>query len=169
MFQLEKINDLFNCKICEDILVNPILLPCGETVCKPHTDEISKGKCVFCSGTHIAPKEGFPENRIVKHQLDLEINKINLNFSQFKDYKRIIQDLNKKLKEIVAIRNDPENYIPLSKFIFELNIKLVLKWYIILIEKLTDYLLYQKNKVGNFSFIFKKDKVSSLVEKKKKR
>jgi len=47
----------------------------------------------------------------VKHQLDLEINKINLNFSQFKDYKRIIQDLNKKLKEIVAIRNDPENYI----------------------------------------------------------
>jgi len=104
MFQLEKINDLFNCKICKDVLVDPIILPCGETVCKAHTDEISKGKCMLCSGTHIVPKEGFLENRFAKNQLDLEVNKINLNFSQFKDYHKIIQDLNENLKEM-------ENYI----------------------------------------------------------
>ncbi len=37
--------------------------------------------------------------------------KINLNFSQFKDYNKMIQDLNKNLKEIEAIQNDPEDYI----------------------------------------------------------
>ena len=111
MFQLEKINDLFNCKICKDVLVDPIILPCGETVCKAHTDEISKGKCMLCSGTHIVPKEGFLGNRIVKHQLDLKINKINFNLSQFKDYHKIIQDLNKNFKETDAIRNNTENNI----------------------------------------------------------
>jgi len=112
MFQLEKIKDLFNCKLCKGVLKDPIILPCGETVCKVHSDEISKGKCMSCSGAHLVPKDGFLENRIVKHQLDFEINKINFNFSKFKGYQKIIQDLNKNLKEMEAIRNDPENYIP---------------------------------------------------------
>jgi len=60
MFQLKKINDLFNCKVCKGVLVDSIILPCGETVCKAHTDEISKGKCVSCSGAHLVPKQGFP-------------------------------------------------------------------------------------------------------------
>jgi len=97
MFQLEKINDLFNCKVCKGVLVDPILLPCGETVCKAHTDEIRKGKCMLCDGSHIVPKEGFLENRIVKDMLENRANEINLNFSKFKDYKKIIQDLNGNL------------------------------------------------------------------------
>ena len=111
MLQLEEINALFNCKICKNVLVDPILLPCGETVCKVHQDKVSKGKCMSCSGTHTAPKEGFPENRIVKNQLDLGANKICLNVSQFNDYNKIIQNLNNNLKEIEAIRKDPKNYI----------------------------------------------------------
>jgi len=111
MFQLEKINDLFNCKICEDVLVDPIILPCGETVCKAHTDQISKEKCLLCSETHLVPKKGFLENRIVKNLLEKRANKINLNFSQFNDYNKIIQDLNTNLKKIEAIQSDPHNYI----------------------------------------------------------
>ena len=41
MFQFENVNALFNCKVCKGVLVEPIILPCGETVCKAHTDEIS--------------------------------------------------------------------------------------------------------------------------------
>jgi hypothetical protein len=111
MFQLDKINALFKCELCKNVLVDPIILPCGETICKAHTDEISKGKCITCSGVHLVPKEGFPENRIVKHQLDLKVNEINLNFSQFNDCNKIIQDLNKSLKEIETIRNSPDDYI----------------------------------------------------------
>jgi len=119
MFQFEKINDLFNCKVCKGVLVDPILLPCGETICKAHTDEISKGKCMSCSGAHTVPKEGFLENRIVKNLLENRVNKINLNFSQFNDYNKIIQDLNKNMKEIETIRKDPENYI--SEYFGELT------------------------------------------------
>jgi len=74
---------------------------------------------MLCSEAHLVPKEGFLENRIVKHQLDLKVNEINLNFSQFNEYNKIIQDLNKKLKEIETIRNDPEDHI--SEYFGELT------------------------------------------------
>ncbi len=99
MFQLNGINALFNCKLCQGVLEDPIILPCGETVCKAHTDEIKKGKCMSCSGAHLVPKQGFLENGLCQH----EINKISLNLSRFKDYHEIIQDLNKNFKETDAI------------------------------------------------------------------
>jgi len=111
MFQLEKINDLFNCSVCQSVIVDPILLPYGETVCKAHTDEISKGKCILCREIHKAPHHGFPSNKIVTNLLEKRVNKISLNFSQFNDYRKIIHDLNKNLKEMETIQNDPENYI----------------------------------------------------------
>jgi len=60
---------------------------------------------------HTSPRNGFPSNKFAKNQLDLKVNKINLNFSEFNDYKWIIQELNENFKEIEAIRNDPEDYI----------------------------------------------------------
>jgi len=60
---------------------------------------------------HISPLNGFPSNKIVQNQLDLEVNKINLNLSQFKEYHKLLQDLNKNLKEIEMIQKDPDNYI----------------------------------------------------------
>jgi len=119
MFQLKKIHDLFNCKRCKDVLVDPVILPCGETVCKTHTNEINQGKCILCFKTHSVPKEGFIENRTVKNLLEYKAQKINLNFSQFNDYNKIIQDLNKNLREIEAIRKDPDNYI--SEYFGELT------------------------------------------------
>jgi len=56
----------------------------------------------------MAPKEGFLENMFAKNLLE---NKIHLNFSQFDEYNKIFQDLNRNLKEIELIRNDPVNYI----------------------------------------------------------
>ncbi len=86
MFQLEKINGIFSCKLCQGVLVDPIILPCGETVCKAHRDQICKGKCIFCLEVHKAPQCGFPPNKIVKNLLEKRVNNINLNFSQLNDY-----------------------------------------------------------------------------------
>jgi len=66
---------------------------------------------MLCSEIHTSPQSGFPSNKFAKSQLDLEVNKINLNLSQFKDYHKLLQDLNKNMKEMEAIRNDPEDYI----------------------------------------------------------
>jgi len=125
MFQLEKINGLFDCKVCKSVLVDPIILPCGETVCKGHMDQTSQGKCLLCTEIHISPQGGFPSNKIVKNQLDLEINKINLDFSQFNEYHDILRELNENFNEIEAIRKDPENYI--FEYFGELTIQVDLR------------------------------------------
>jgi len=147
MFKLEKINDLFNCKVCKGVLVDPILLPCGETVCKAHTDEISKDKCMLCSGTHLIPLEGFLENRIVKDLLENRANEINLNFSKFKEYKKIIQDLNENLSEIETIQKDPENY--LSEYFGELTRQVDLRRVTVIrdIHKYSDELIQKIEKL----------------------
>ena len=111
MFQINKINLLFNCQLCHKVLEYPVSLPCGETVCRAHTEQLSQAKCIFCSEIHKAPKNRFPANKIVQNQLEMKVNKINQNFSQFNDYQKIIEDLNKKLKETESIRQDPEYFI----------------------------------------------------------
>ncbi len=94
-------------------------------VCEAHTVEISKEKCLLCSEMHTSPQNGFLENKIVKNLLETKAQKINLNSSQFDDYNEIIQDLNKNLKEIEAIRNNPENYI--AEYFGELTRKVDLR------------------------------------------
>jgi len=166
MFQLEKINDLFNCKLCKDVLVDPILLPCGETVCKAHTDEIRKGKCMLCDGSHIVPKEGFLENRIVKDMLENRANEINLNFSKFKDYKKIIQDLNENLREIETIQKDPENYI--SEYFGELTRQVDLRRETLIrdIHKYSDELIQKIEKLKQDSVAKSKEttKINKVLE-----
>jgi len=66
---------------------------------------------MFCSNIHKAPQRGFPINKFAKNLLEDKTNKINFNLNQFKDYNKIIQDLNENLKEIETIRKDPDNYI----------------------------------------------------------
>ena len=55
MFQLEKIDSLFNCEICQNVLEDPVILPCGHLFCQKHTEEINKTECMFCSEKHKAP------------------------------------------------------------------------------------------------------------------
>ncbi len=111
MFQFEKFSSLFNCQQCQKVLGDPVFLPCGETVCRIHTEEIDQVGCIFCSEMHKAPQNGFPANKMVQNQLELNANKMNQNFSQFNDYKKIIQGLNNKLKAAESILQDPDNYI----------------------------------------------------------
>ena len=111
MFKSEKIDSLFNCSFCSKLLHEPVFLPCGETMCKNHSKEISKKECQFCSENHTIPKSGFTINKIVMKQLESKLNTMNINFSQFNDSKKILQDLNKGLREIESIKNDPANYI----------------------------------------------------------
>ncbi len=34
MFELYKINNLYNCKICQNVLEESVSLPCGGTICQ---------------------------------------------------------------------------------------------------------------------------------------
>jgi len=111
MFKFEKISSFFNCQFCQCILKDPVILPCGESVCQVHTEEICESECSFCSEKHQSPEHGFPINKFAQNQLQFGLNMTNLNFNQFIHCKKTVDGLNKDLKEIEALRNDPENYI----------------------------------------------------------
>ncbi len=39
MFKIDQVKNLFDCDQCNQLLVDPIALPCGNSVCKKHVDE----------------------------------------------------------------------------------------------------------------------------------
>ncbi len=53
------------------------------------------------------PQNGFLPNQFAKNQLDIRVK----NLTQFNEHKVEVDKLNKKLKEIEAIRQAPEYYI----------------------------------------------------------
>ncbi len=111
MSKFEKLNELFNCKLCSKLLHEPILLPCSKTVCKIHTEVIASKECNFCTKFHHIPEDGFPANEFVEKQLEMQLNRINFNFFHFTDCQILLEDLNKKINEVEFIRNDTENFI----------------------------------------------------------
>lgn len=76
------IKDLISCKMCLGKLENPVILPCGESVCKKHENEFRRSEtqtCKLCNKDHIlSENENFIMNKSISALLASEIN--NLNF-----------------------------------------------------------------------------------------
>jgi len=119
MLKFNNTKSFFNCKICNEILKDPVTLPCGETICKEHVEEIIKENCSFCNHLHQIPEGGFMINKSMQSMLEAQLHTLNLDFDQFNDSKKLIDNLNRSLKEIEGIRKDPENFI--SEYFCELN------------------------------------------------
>jgi len=105
------LNQLFDCKFCSKLLHDPVLLPCGKTVCKIHTQEVANNECIFCTKLHHIPEDGLPVNEFVEKQLEMQLNRINFNFCHLTDCQILLEDLNQKINEVELIRNDKENFI----------------------------------------------------------
>ncbi len=147
MFDTEKTDSLFNCQLCLTEIKDPVFLPCGETVCKLHTQKMILDKCFFCQENHRAPQNGFPCNKFVKNQLEKKMKNIKLNFTQFNDYKKILESLNKKLKEFETVYDDPVYYI--NEYFGELtrNVDMRQGKLIQDIQKYADYLIQNIEKL----------------------
>ena len=37
-----QLQTMFNCKVCQNLLRDPVSLPCGETVCKSHSEDANQ-------------------------------------------------------------------------------------------------------------------------------
>ncbi len=96
-------DSFFNCQKCQKVIHEPVCLPCGETVCRSHSEDICSRKCPFCLKTHQPPEGGFPPNLIVQNML--------MNKRSFVESKKLLEDLNMQFIEIETFRNDPEYYI----------------------------------------------------------
>ncbi len=71
---IEKINELFKCKFCNEIYKEPIILSCGHKICKKDLSEIlvenkvelkfqQMCRCHVCLDTMIVPENGFPVDK----------------------------------------------------------------------------------------------------------
>ena len=71
-YEENQINNFIKCPKCISIYEEPLILPCGNTLCKmcifsekAEKSELNVYKCVACLDSHDIPRTGFPVNKIV--------------------------------------------------------------------------------------------------------
>ena len=114
MYKLDKLNSIcFNLdnKVCFNLLHDPIILPCGKTICKSHSSEVNESKCSLCPEIYAMLVNGFPMNEAIQEMLEIELNKLNINFSQFDECKLLIRELKVSLNGLETLERDPASYI----------------------------------------------------------
>lgn len=113
MFKFDQIKSMFNCVLCSKILVDPVGIPCGITVCQSHLKCYATQKafqCQCCNKLHSVPNEGFFINKFIQNQLRIELNAMDIN-PIYEECKDEIEKANKSVEQIEETTNDSENYI----------------------------------------------------------
>jgi hypothetical protein len=97
-YQADKIDSILICKICENKMVDPRLLPCGKSVCHRCVDILAdtdkkKIKCQNCAKIHEIPDEGFPKILALQELLECEAKEV-FRSNQIEEFKTILNILN---------------------------------------------------------------------------
>lgn len=72
-----QLSKILECKVCNQKYLDPIILPCFNTVCSQHVadvKEMKKFNCVLCSQMHLMPPNRFPVNKEILQLLDICVN-----------------------------------------------------------------------------------------------
>ncbi len=82
-------------------------------------------ECIFCYKEHLVPEDGFPINKLVQYQLEIQLNTHIDEISNFEECKKIIQELKDSCSEVEVIQKDPDSYI--SDYFNEMKIEVYLR------------------------------------------
>jgi hypothetical protein len=105
------IKDRLKCKCCNEIFIKPITLPCGDTVCKHHLDQLisnnssNKFKCPLCHQE--SANQSFKVNGLLQDFIEIELHEFKKN----PQYKKIFNNLKMEIKKLESILKEPESYI----------------------------------------------------------
>jgi len=117
MFKIDQVNSLLDCELCNQLLVDPVTIVCGYSVCKKHLGELleksmeeNKFQCVLCQRQHTVPIEGFIVNRQIQKSLDIELNKFKPS-RIYEECKKAINDAKSNFAKIEEIEMNPESFI----------------------------------------------------------
>ncbi len=119
MFKIDQAKSLFDCCLCKNMMVDPIALVCGNTICKSHldkmilsrsTDKKNTFKCEMCNKEHYVPDGGFVVNELAQKALEIELHNIKLS-PIFNECKQLIKETKESAAKIEAMANDPEGFI----------------------------------------------------------
>jgi hypothetical protein len=137
--RFERMHSVFECRVCQQILEDPIILPCGETICKKdlellgnHSSCMSSSpastdssfsfhssssngardfiRCKFCGLDHEQPEAGFPQDKRVQKMLKLQLDSLVYE-SLFDNCRSVLNELNLRAQEMTALERDPEFFL----------------------------------------------------------
>lgn len=138
---MANVRSCFTCKICESFFVDPVILPCGNSVCLSHTEEKELFNCQICSLEHTISIKDLIPNKFIE---DLIATKIHENFPT-KKHQQILNSfslLEKVVKELENLENNPQVFI--SEFFDKLINKIDIKREEVKIEFEENFLSYLK-------------------------
>lgn len=115
MTKLSMIVELLKCKICNNVLNDPVLIPCGESICASHIRcsehkiKVSSNICKICERVHLVPKDGYQRNKTLDKILDLitdlnneETNKVQFSWPFFKQNQSDQNQISLKRKNTIG-------------------------------------------------------------------
>lgn len=117
MFKIDQVKNLYDCDQCNQLMVDPVTIACGYSICKRHLDEQLKDnsnerhsiRCELCHKKHSVPEEGFVVNKHIQNALDIKLNTLKLN-PVYDECKKVIEEVRFKVITMETMEKDPENY-----------------------------------------------------------
>ena len=118
MFKVDQLKSISDCDRCNNLLVDPIVMPCGNVICKKHLNEIlnniSKEKntfiCGICLEEHQIPKNGFIVNNRLQKLTKFKLNTLKLS-PVFHECTKEIEDAKDNMFKVELLEQNAENYI----------------------------------------------------------
>ncbi len=102
-YEEEKIVQIGSCSRCLEILDEPRILPCGETVCSRCLSFIyvnnNKFECIMCNKKHTLPEEGLPLNKTVMSLLSMQPSEVYRSHS-VEELKQTLDSMRKKIASL---------------------------------------------------------------------
>ena len=124
-FQEDSIYEQLKCKLCNKTFQDPVIIPCGETVCQHCiTDYIEENaesenrglfKCCLCEEEHSIPPKGFLKPIVVHKILELKPKQVNKG-SYIEEFRA---DINKCINEVNQIQASLDSKREIVKDYFE--------------------------------------------------
>ncbi len=110
---------LFDCDLCNKLLVDPVALVCGNTICQTHINEMLEKRskrprtfiCELCEDEHVVPENGFVLNKKFKSQLEMKLYELKIDMSTYNSCKIKVNEARESVAELDSLSKDPENYI----------------------------------------------------------
>jgi hypothetical protein len=108
---MNKILSAKNCVNCRELIVSPVSLPCGCSICEKHTINVDRPiHCCSCQIDHPLPENGkFPPNKALSSILTTQFDTKNFD-QKLADAKKACSQLKELLASIEDILSDPYNF-----------------------------------------------------------
>ncbi len=118
MLKVDQLKSISDCDRCNNLLVDPIVMPCGYFICEAHLNEvllnISKEKntfiCGICQEEHLIQKNGFIINKRLQKLSKFKLNALK-SIPVFDECSKEIENAKEKMAKVELLEQNAENYI----------------------------------------------------------